>query len=238
MQGTELEQYVKEIVTSTKCYIWIREEDQCLILRPNRVHHLNETATTILSRLYRGHNVKEVVRDISQKFEVSLETVEEDVTKLLSAVCSILKQDYCPDCTPQITTTPFGSHELKYPVLSEIALTYRCQNRCMFCYADAGYRNTEELDTTSLRRIIWKIFHEAHCPSLSFTGGEPTLRNDLPELIEYAKSLKERNQGMRVNLITNGIRCSSKNYVLKLKQAGLDSAQVSLEAGTARIHEA
>jgi len=43
---------------------------------------------------------------------------------------------------------------------------------------------------------------------------------------------------MRVNLITNGIRCSSENYVLKLKRAGLDSAQVSLEAGTAEIHDA
>jgi radical SAM protein with 4Fe4S-binding SPASM domain len=236
--GTELEQYVKEIVASTKRYIWIREEDQCLILRPNRVHHLNETATTILSRLYRGDDVNEVVTDISERFDVSSKTVEEDVIKLLSAICSILRRDYCPDCTPQIRTTPFGSHELKYPVLSEIAVTYRCQNRCMFCYADAGSRNAEELDTESLCRIIWKIFHEACCPSLSFTGGEPTLRNDLPELIEYAKSLKERDQGMRVNLITNGIRCSSKNYVLKLKRAGLDSAQVSLEAGMAEIHDA
>ena len=41
----------------------------------------------------------------------------------------------------------------------------------------------------------------------------------------------------RVNLITNGIRCASEMYVAELAAAGLDSAQVSLEGATARIHD-
>jgi len=70
-------------------------------------------------------------------------------------------------------------------------------------------------------------------PTISFTGGEPTLRRDLPEFVAYAKG-----RGMRVNLITNGIRCARREYVAALQEAGLDSAQVSLEAADAATHDA
>jgi radical SAM protein with 4Fe4S-binding SPASM domain len=140
-----------------------------------------------------------------------------------------------PQIGPSVRTTPFGSHEVRFPVLSEIALTYRCTHRCSFCYASAGPRGSraEELSTAQVRRLIDRIFDEAHVPTISFTGGEPTLRRDLPELIAYAKA-----KGMRVNLITNGIRCARPAYAAALKEAGLDSAQVSLEAAEAGTHDA
>jgi len=129
--------------------------------------------------------------------------------------------------------TPFGSHEIKFPVLSEIALTYRCNNRCTFCYASAPDRahDVPEMTTAEVERVIDKIVAQAQVPMISFTGGEPTLRRDLPELIAYAKSKK-----MRTNLITNGTRCKNAEWVAKLKDAGLDSAQVSLEAADADVH--
>jgi len=69
--------------------------------------------------------------------------------------------------------------------------------------------------------------------TVSFTGGEPTLRDDLPALIAHAKG-----KGMRVNLITNGLRCADASYVETLQRAGLDSAQVSLEGPNAAVHDA
>ena len=130
---------------------------------------------------------------------------------------------------------PFGSHKRDLPVLSEVALTYACQNRCTFCYADAPKRGAHvpEMTTEEVCTILDRIFDEAHCPTVSFTGGEPTLRRDLPELIAYGKS-----KGMRVNLITNGIRCGDPDFVAGLAAAGLDSAQVSIEGPTAEIHDA
>ena len=59
------------------------------------------------------------------------------------------------------------------------------------------------------------------------------LRKDLPDMIGYARSL-----GMRVNLITNGIRAAEPGYASSLAAAGLASAQVSLEAGEPGIHDA
>jgi radical SAM protein with 4Fe4S-binding SPASM domain len=68
---------------------------------------------------------------------------------------------------------------------------------------------------------------------MSFTGGEPTLRRDLPDLVARARAGR-----MRVNLITNGVRCASRHYVRTLAGAGLNSAQVSLEGPDAAVHDA
>jgi radical SAM protein with 4Fe4S-binding SPASM domain len=127
-------------------------------------------------------------------------------------------------------TLPFNT----LPVLSEIALTYRCNLACRFCYASCGCRKDEaaaELGTGEFERILGIIRHEAEVRSVSFTGGEPTLRADLEELVAHAKSL-----GFWVNLITNGTLLSTER-VAALKTAGLDSAQVSIEAGEAALHD-
>jgi len=233
----ELESFVSEVIERTSDYIWIRKDDKLLILRPNAVHFLNNTAAEILDLLYSGTPVREVVKEIADKYAVKEEIVTRDIRNLLRTLLSILKRQYSPIATPNLRKTSFGEHKIVYPVLSEIALTYRCQNRCVFCYANSP-RKTKELSTKQFKKIIWKIFYEAKCPTLSFTGGEPTLREDLPELIEYAKSLGENKRRMRVNLITNGIRCAKEDYVHRLAKAGLDSAQVSLEAGSPEIHDA
>jgi radical SAM protein with 4Fe4S-binding SPASM domain len=119
-------------------------------------------------------------------------------------------------------------------VLSEIALTYRCQNRCFFCYASSPARGriVPEMAFEDVCAVLDKIVDQAHVPTVSFTGGEPTLYAELPELIAHA-----RCRGLRTNLITNGIRCADEDYVARLAEAGLHSAQVSLEAGDAETHD-
>ncbi len=233
----ELKAFVSEVIERTSDYVWVRKEDRLLILRPNTVHFLNETAAEILYLLYSGKSVEEVIKDIASEYGVEEEVVAEDIRKLLKTLLSVLKRQYSPVTTPNLRKTSFGKHKIVYPVLSEIALTYRCQNRCVFCYASSP-RVTDEITTEQFKKVVWKIFYQAKCPTLSFTGGEPTLREDLPELIEYAKSLGEDKRRFRVNLITNGIRCAREDYVKALVKAGLDSAQVSLEAGSPEIHDA
>ena len=83
---------------------------------------------------------------------------------------SLLLQDRA-GCAPAVKTTPFGSHERKSPVLSEIALTYRCQNRCFFCYAnspDRGFvvsaqpngRQVLEMTTNEVKLVLDKIVNQ------------------------------------------------------------------------------
>jgi len=129
---------------------------------------------------------------------------------------------------------PFELGYNSLPVLSEIAVTYRCNLACRFCYAGCGCRRDEEhpeLPATALKDILGIIKNEAEVPSVSFTGGEPLLRPEVPELAAYAKSLN-----MWVNVITNGT-LATVDKVKELKDSGLDSAQVSVEAGSAELHD-
>ena len=236
----DLQRFASELVEATREYVYIRPEDGLIILRPNRLNFLNETATLILRELYApgGPDVAAVVRTVQDTYGVDEERVRDDLLKLLQSLSAVLNDNICE--APSARITPFGSHKRELPVLSEIALTYNCQNRCTFCYADSPKRGREvsEMTTTEVQTIIDRIYGEAHCPTVSFTGGEPTLRQDLPELIAYAKSRGGPDAGMRVNLITNGIRCADTAYVAALAEAGLDSAQVSIEGGTAAVHDA
>jgi radical SAM protein with 4Fe4S-binding SPASM domain len=88
------------------------------------------------------------------------------------------------------------------------------------------------MTTDQVKLVMRRIFFEGHVPSLSFTGGEATLRPDLDLLVRHGADL-----GFRVNLITNGIRAASERYARRLVDAGLASAQVSLEAGEEGIHD-
>ena len=237
MTNSDLQAFATELIAESKGYVYIRPEDGLFIIRPNRVQYLNRTAVAMLTKLYYHDNgapdVDAVVREVAEEYGVDKDRVRGDLYKLLVSVAALLRSDVCG--APLVTQKTFGTHKRDLPVLSEIAVTYRCQNKCVFCYADSPSRGrkAEEMTTGEVKTIIDRIFDEAHCPTVSFTGGEPTLRSDLPELIAYAKV-----KDMRVNLITNGLRCANPAYVSSLAEAGLDSAQVSLEGPRADVHDA
>lgn len=224
-----------EFIARTQDYVFIRPEDRLLILRPNKIHHLNRTATDMLAALYAqaAPDPVAVVRDTAARYAVPEEQVASDLERLLRSL-SLILQDR-EGAAPAVRRTPFGSHMRELPVLSEIALTYLCQNRCTFCYASAPDRGRQvpEMTTAQVRQILDTIVDDARVPTVSFTGGEPTLRSDLPDLIAYAKGRR-----LRTNLITNGRRCGASGYVERLAEAGLDSAQISLEAADPVVHDA
>jgi len=233
ISNKDLEKFIHSFVDSTKDYVYIRKEDNLIILRPNKVHHLNKTALYFLSRIYKEHpiSIEKIIKESSKKFSQSEERIKNDLYNLMISVSAILKDKTLE--APSVKFKKFNTFAIKYPVISEIALTYRCQNKCIFCYAssqDRGNRQ-KEMTTEEVKIVIEKISKQAKVPTLSFTGGEPTLRGDIFELIKYARSL-----GLRVNLITNGIICGNEKFVMKLKEAGLHSAQVSLEAIDPDLH--
>ena len=69
-------------------------------------------------------------------------------------------------------------------------------------------------------------------PHIVFTGGEPTLRDDLPELIRHA----EQN-GQITGINTNGRKLADLKYVEDLLNAGLDHVQITLESHVPEIHD-
>ena len=105
---------------------------------------------------------------------------------------------------------------------------WHCNQKCVHCYA-AGQilSEEEELSTEDWKKILDKC-RQAGIPQITFTGGEPTMRSDLIELIRYARWFVSR-----VN--TNGVRLT-EDYCQKLREAELDSIQITFYSSDPAIH--
>ena len=106
--------------------------------------------------------------------------------------------------------------------------SWHCNQKCVHCYA-AGQTlsDEEELSTDDWKKILDKC-RAAGIPQVTFTGGEPTMREDLFELISYARWFISR-------LNTNGIRLTP-DYCKKLRQAELDSVQITFYSADPEVH--
>jgi len=230
----ELYVRVDDFVARTRAALFVRPVDGLLMIRPDKTMSINASAATILQALYRRDSpgAAATLTRLAGELEVEPARLRRDTAQLIDAVGALLNEDYAPRAALRFGA--FDRGMVAYPTLAEIALTYGCQNRCLFCYAGSPSRDRDRrlMTTAEVKRVMQKIFSEAHVPSLSFTGGESTLRADLPELIGHGKTL-----GFRVNLISNGLRLADADYARGLVEAGLDSAQISLEAGTEALHD-
>jgi radical SAM protein with 4Fe4S-binding SPASM domain len=88
-----------------------------------------------------------------------------------------------------------------------------------------------ELSTDDWKRILDRTW-ELGIPHVVFTGGEPTLRNDLPELIAHAEA-----NGQITGLNTNARRLSDEKFVQALLEAGLDHVQITVESCNPGVHD-
>ena len=106
---------------------------------------------------------------------------------------------------------------------------WHCNQKCVHCYA-AGQKlsDEKELSTAEWKKIL-DICRSAGIPQVTFTGGEPTMRKDLFELVSYARWFISR-------LNTNGIRLTPA-YCKKLREAELDSVQITFYSQDPEIHD-
>ena len=105
---------------------------------------------------------------------------------------------------------------------------YNCNQKCVHCYAyNEKNSNVDELDTESWKKII-DTLKEERIPQITFTGGEPTMRDDLVELIGHSRWFITR-------LNTNGILLS-KSLCNDLYEAELDNVQITFYSSDMDIH--
>lgn len=109
-------------------------------------------------------------------------------------------------------------------------MTRRCNLKCVHCYAQAvDPEGKDEINTEQAKGII-KDLADYGSPVMLFSGGEPLVREDLPELAKYATE-----NGMRAVISTNGTLIT-KEKAAELKKIGLSYVGISLDGGE-EIHD-
>lgn len=124
-----------------------------------------------------------------------------------------------------------------HTVLAIIDVTNRCNLRCPVCFATAGttgyvYEPTKE----EIRDMLINLRNNKPVPAtaLQFSGGEPTIRRDLPELVKMAKDLGFNH----VEVNTNGLRMASDlDFCKALEEAGVSTIYLQFDGVTPRVYE-
>ena len=202
-----------------------------MVINANTVLHLNHTATAFAYYFMQGLPQKEVLAKMHSMYRVNAETAKADYEKLVYTISTLAQTEKIDPVTflGIEKEEPF-SYQYSAPLRMDMALTFRCQNNCVHCYA-GGPHETPELTTQQWKQAIDRLT-EIGIFILTFTGGEPTLREDLLELLLYAQ-----NKGMVTGLISNGRKLKDKEYVESLEKAGLDFVQITLESHKADVHD-
>lgn len=114
-----------------------------------------------------------------------------------------------------------------------LEVTSRCNLRCRFCFADGG-ADVADPPLDAMKAAIRDIVAQRGHPLLQLSGGEPTLRDDLPELVHFAKEAG----CSYVQLNTNGIRLAQQpEYAKALAEAGLDIVFLQFDGTDDKIYE-
>jgi radical SAM protein with 4Fe4S-binding SPASM domain len=201
-----------------------------LLVNASRVMHLNPTAAFMARLALEQIPTAEAQRRIRRRYRVPAAQVTEDYAQFVAQLDELVRPDnVCPLHDLDLEVTAPFSARLSAPYRMDLALTYRCNNDCAHCY-NARPRDYPELDTAHWMRALEHLW-EIGIPHVVFTGGEPTLRDDLPELVAYAEKL-----GQISGLNTNGRRLSDSAYLRQLVDAGLDHVQITVESHDSEIH--
>ena len=202
-----------------------------MVINANAVLHLNHSATAFAYYFMEGLPENEVLKHVRRMYRVKEEQARTDYNKLVYTISTLARTEKVdPISFLEIEKEEPFSYSYSAPLRMDLALTFRCQNDCMHCYA-GGPHETPELDTQKWKLVIDRLY-DIGVFIVTFTGGEPTLREDLPELLIYAQK-----KGMVAGLITNGRRLKDEAYVEVLEKSGLDFAQITLESHKPEIHD-
>ena len=182
--------------------------------------------------------VERTVRSVHKVYPtVPKQNIEEDLEDLLDVLFAVARGGNPDAEIEKLSIRAYRDNmtaphrmDLMVSAMTDECGKWQCNQKCVFCYAagqDMG--KTKEMTTEQWKQAIDRL-EKARVPMVTFTGGEPTQRPDIAELVGYAKRMVTR-------LNTNGVNLTP-GLVGQLKAAGLDSIQVTLYSHDESVHNA
>ena len=221
------------------------------ILNGQDILPLNESWAILLTEFIENVNAhgpgtideEEMERILGRTFEgvrrvypgVPDERLRDDITRLVDLFWSVARGEVPDEDIGYMTMGEYAPY-MRAPHRMDLMVSslsnggkWKCNLKCVNCYAAGQTHSGEaELPTAEWKKIIG-ILRKAGIPQLTFTGGEPTLRADLPELVGEARWFVTR-------LNTNGLLMNDE-LCARLVDAELDSAQFTLYSHHEDIHD-
>jgi hypothetical protein len=187
-----------------------------LIVNAATVLHLNPTATEFAYHMMKGGIPDDVSRTVASRYNIKRSDALHDYVDFRDRIQTLI---HTPDLDP-VSYLDFErvsphSQALSAPLRLDCALTYQLPAGADTSAAPVK-RVDRELSTADWQIILDKAW-QAGIPHVTLTGGEPTLRADLPEIIAHA----EKN-GQVCGLLSDGLKLADKDYLHTLLQTGLD----------------
>lgn len=197
--------------------------------------------------LYEGREIREenyediFKRTVKQTLKVYpftlADEIRADLSYMLDVLFSIARGEGSDADIERISIRSYADNmyaphrmDLMVSAMTDNLGRWKCNQKCLFCYA-AGEQlsGARELSTEEWKTAIDRL-KDAGVPMLTFTGGEPTQREDICQLIDYSRWFVTR-------LNTNGTLLTGE-LCRGLRDAGLDSLQITLYSHNADIHNA
>lgn len=176
-----------------------------------------------------------IKKTVSVYPSMSKEDIEEDLEFILQVLFAVARGNDPEVEIEKLSLRQYGKNmtaphrmDLLVSAMTDADGKWQCNQKCTFCYAAGQCKSqTKELSTDDWKKVI-EVLYKANVPMVTFTGGEPTMREDIAALVAYAEKMVTR-------LNTNGIKLTV-DLVDRLKKAGLDSLQITLYSHNEEIH--
>lgn len=194
-----------------------------LVINASTVLHLNQTAVEYAYHIIKETEPDQVAKTVSERYQVDREIVRQDFEELKDKIMTLIET---PDLDPVTyldieRQTPYTA-QISAPYRLDCALTYRVGQGSLQEHAPVD-RVDKELSTEEWTAILHKAYNQG-IPHVLFTGGEPTLRDDLITLLEKAEEL-----GLVTGLLTDGLKLQDDDFLNGVLLNGLDHLMIVLE---------
>jgi organic radical activating enzyme len=187
-----------------------------LVLNASTVLHINNTAAEYAYYLAQGKKKAEIVQRVVERYDVEKAQAEKDLDEFIEKVTLLIEsEDLDPVTYLDMERVTPHTKKLSAPLRIDCALTYKVSPGTESAVAPIE-RVTRELTTREWETILEAVWN-AGIPHVVFTGGEPTLRDDLPDLISKTEQI-----GLVSGLLTDGLKLVDKKYLATLLNSGLD----------------
>jgi pyrroloquinoline quinone biosynthesis protein E len=203
-----------------------RARQRHVVLAPERAYEIDAISLAVLREIDGHRSVSEIVATLAARYGAPAEIVARDVTNLLQGLADkrLLRDGPSPFKAPSLSAraasyAPYAGGPTG--LLAE--LTHRCPLQCPYCSNPLELERAGAEMTAAEWGATFRRAAEIGALQLHLSGGEPTARRDLEEILGHAVEA-----GLYTNLITSGVTLT-RERLATLAEIGLDHLQLSIQ---------